>query len=93
MGTTMDKVFIQIDNDVVELNGQALADFNAQRAKDQAELAKVQARIDEAKAAKDSAWSKLSALGLTEDEILAITGQVKVEESTPNLIDEPAAKS
>ena len=83
MGTTMDKVFIQIDNDVVELTGQALADFNAQRAKDQADLAKVQSKIDEAKAAKDSAVAKLSALGLTQDEILAITGQTKAEEFTP----------
>jgi hypothetical protein len=82
MGTTMDKVFIQIDNDVVELTGQALADFLAQRAKDQAELDKAQAKIDEAKTAKDSATAKLAALGLTEAEIFAITGQTKAEQST-----------
>lgn len=84
MGTTMDKVFIHIDNDLVELTGQALADFFAQRAKDQAELDKAQAKIDEAKAAKESAKAKLAALGLTEDEILAITGQTKLEHLTEN---------
>lgn len=75
-------IIIQTNNEVTILEGQALTDFLAQRAKDQAELDKAQAKLDEAKAAKESAKAKLAALGLTEDEILAITGQTKVEHLT-----------
>jgi cyanate lyase len=89
MDTTManETIIIQTNDEVIELKGQALADFLAQRTKDQAELDKAQALIDQAKAAKESAKAKLSALGLTEDEILAITGQGKPT-VTPILIDE-----
>jgi hypothetical protein len=85
MGTTManETIVIQTNDEVTILEGQALTDFLAQRAKDQLELDKAQSKIDEAKAAKDSATAKLFALGLTEDEILAITGQTKAEQSTP----------
>ncbi len=76
---------IQTNDEVTVLEGQALTDFLAQRAKDQAELDKTQAKIDAAKAAKESGLAKLSALGLTEDEILAITGQTKAEQTAPLL--------
>jgi hypothetical protein len=79
--TNNQTIVIQTNDERIELTGQDLADFLAQRAKDQAELDKAQAKIDEAKAAKESATAKLAALGLTEDEILAITGQTKAEES------------
>ena len=85
MGTTManETIVVQTNDERIELTGQELANFLAQRAKDQAELDKSQAKIDEAKAAKASATAKLAALGLTEDEILAITGQAKAALSTP----------
>ena len=79
-------IVIQTNEEQITLTGKELEDFLAQRAKDQAELDKAQALIDEAKAVKDSAKAKLSALGLTEDEILAITGQVKPT-VTPILIN------
>jgi hypothetical protein len=85
MGTIMhnETIKIQTNDEVIELKGKELDDFLAQRAKDQIELDKQQAKVNEAKAAKDSAIAKLSALGLTEDEILAITGQVKAQQSAP----------
>jgi hypothetical protein len=85
MGTTMlnETIKIQTNDEVIELKGKELEDFLAQRAKDQLELDKAQAKIDEAKAAKDSGLAKLSALGLTEDEIFAITGQVKAQQLAP----------
>ena len=78
-------IVIQTNDKRIELTGQELDDFLTQRAKDQAELDKAQALIDEAKAVKDSATAKLTALGLTEDEVLAITGQAKAALSTPIL--------
>jgi hypothetical protein len=88
MGTTManEIIVIQTNDERIELTGKELTDFFAQRAKDQAELDKAQAKIDEAKAAKDSATAKLAALGLTDDEILAITGQTKVEPIAPIVV-------
>jgi hypothetical protein len=83
MGTTManETIVIQTNDEVTILEGKELADFLAQRAKDQAELDEQQAKINAAKAAKESGLAKLSALGLTEDEILAITGQTKAEQT------------
>jgi hypothetical protein len=87
MGTIManEIIKVQTNDEVTILEGQALSDFLAQRAKDQAELAERQAKIDAAKTAKESALAKLSALGLTEDEILAVTGQTKAEQTAPLL--------
>ena len=70
-------IVIQTNEERIELTGKELEDFLTQRAKDQAELNEQQAKMDAAKAAKDSATAKLTALGLTEDEVLAITGQTK----------------
>lgn len=89
MDTTManETIVIQTNDERITLTGKELADFLAQRAKDQAELDKTQVLINEAKAIKDSAKVKLSALGLTDDEIAAITGQSKAALSTPSLTD------
>ena len=85
MGTTManETIVIQTNDERIELTGKDLTDFLAQRAKDQIELDKQLAKVNEIKAAKDSALSKLASLGLTEDEILAITGQVKSQQLNP----------
>jgi hypothetical protein len=85
MATTINNetIVIQTNDEVTILQGKELADFLAQRAKDQAELDAQQIKIDAAKAAKESGLAKLSALGLTDDEILAVTGQAKAEQSTP----------
>jgi hypothetical protein len=57
---------IMIDDQVIELSGDELKRFEAQRAKDFAESESLNnAKI----AAKNSALAKLEALGLTTDEI------------------------
>jgi len=70
-------ILIQTNDEIIELKGKELDDFLTQRAKDQAELSEQQSKMNAAKAAKESATAKLTALGFTEDEVLAITGQTK----------------
>ena len=70
--TNNQKIIIQTNDERIELEGQDLEVFNAQRVKDQLELDEQQAKINEIKIAKDSAIEKLSTLGLTEDEITAL---------------------
>jgi hypothetical protein len=72
MATTSKKeeqIFIGIDNQVIELTGENKKAFLEQRAKDQAEIAKLDLIKQEQKALKVSAYTKL---GLTEEEINAI---------------------
>jgi hypothetical protein len=69
-----EKIFTQIGSERVELTGQALEDFLADRAQAQAESAARKAEQDAKAAAKESALTKLQALGLTEDEIKALVG-------------------
>lgn len=64
-----DKVFIGLDDQVVELSGADKEAFLAQRAKDQAEA---EIRKAEAEARKQTRLSALQKLGLTEEEINAI---------------------
>jgi hypothetical protein len=64
-----EKVFVQIDDKVVELTGADKEAFIAQRKADQAELVKQEIVRNEQKALKVSAYTKL---GLTEEEINAI---------------------
>ena len=73
---TTNKIFISIDDQVIELQGEALDVFLEQRAKDQAESAARQAEQDAKAAAKESALTKLQALGLTEEEIKALIGGI-----------------
>ncbi len=63
-----EKITVQIDGQVIELTGEALDAFLEQRAKDQAEFAARQAEQDAKAAAKESALTKLQALGLSEAE-------------------------
>jgi predicted oxidoreductase len=71
---TTNKIFISIDDQVIELQGEALDVFLEQRAKDQAESAVMQAEQDAKAAAKESALTKLQALGLSEAEAKQIVG-------------------
>jgi len=72
----MNKITIGDGNQVIELEGEALDAFLEQRTKDQAEAALLQAEQDAKAAAKESALTKLQALGLTEEEIKALIGGI-----------------
>ena len=67
-----EQIFVQIDNERIELTGQALEDFLFDRTQRQAEEAARQAEQDAKATAKESALAKLAALGLTEEEITAL---------------------
>ena len=69
---TVDKIYVSIDGERVELTGADLTAFKAQRTKDQAAFKKEQDQIDARLAARESALAKLAALGLTEAEIAAL---------------------
>jgi hypothetical protein len=73
---TMNKITIGDGNQVIELEGEALDAFLEQRAQDQAESTARQAEQDAKAAAKESALTKLQALGLTEEEIKALIGGI-----------------
>ena len=66
---TLEKIFIQIDNDKIELTGAEKETFIAQRKADQLES---DARQAETQARKEARLSALQKLGLTEEEINAI---------------------
>ena len=74
MTKTNEIILIQDGNEVIELQGEALDAFLEQRAKDQAESATRQAEQDAKAAAKESALTKLQALGLSEAEAKQIVG-------------------
>ena len=69
---TAEKIYVGIDGERVELSGADLTAFKAQRTKDQAEAAKAQAATEAKIAARESALAKLSALGLTPEEIASL---------------------
>jgi hypothetical protein len=70
---TIEQIFVQINDERIELTGQALDDFLVDRAQAQAEKAARQAEQDAKAAAKESALTKLAALGLTEEELAALS--------------------
>ena len=70
-----EQIFIQDGNERIELTGDALETFLADRELMQAEAAAYQVEQDAKAAAKESAKAKLAALGLTEVEILALVGE------------------
>ena len=72
MATSTEKIFIGIDNNRIELTGDDLAAFNADRAAIQADIAAQKAEADAKELARESALAKLVALGLTADEIAAL---------------------
>jgi hypothetical protein len=71
-----EKIVIGIDNQVIELKGEQLEAFIAQREHDKAEDLKAKKLIEDEQsrinALKESALAKLAALGLTEEEIAAL---------------------
>jgi hypothetical protein len=67
-----EKVFVGIDNERIELTGDALAAFNADRAAIQAEITAQKAEAEAKAAARISALAKLADLGLTAEEIAAL---------------------
>jgi hypothetical protein len=69
-----EQIFIQNGNERVELTGQALEDFLTDRAQMQAETNARKTMEDINIITKESALTKLQALGLTEDEIKALVG-------------------
>jgi hypothetical protein len=69
---TVDKIIVQEGEEVIELTGQALADFIAQRELDDAEALKQKIIVEERKAAKAAAEAKLAALGITSDDLKAL---------------------
>jgi hypothetical protein len=64
-----EKIYIQIDNDKIELTGQAKTDFIAQREADNAER---EAREAEQVAKAEQKQAILERLGLTEDELKVV---------------------
>lgn len=69
---TVEKIYVGIDNERVELTGADLTAFKAQRTKDQAEAKAAQAEAEAKAAARESALAKLAKLGLTDEEIAAL---------------------
>jgi hypothetical protein len=68
-----EKIFIGIDNDKIELTGSDKETFLKQRAKDQAELAILEAEYKVKQDARESAIKKLAEIaGLTKDELASI---------------------
>ena len=70
---TNEKIVVGIDNQVIELQGEQLAAFLAQREIDNAEVQKnqelLEAELNAKLALKQSAKQKLALLGLTDEEI------------------------
>jgi hypothetical protein len=66
-----EKIFIQIDNERIELTGEALETFLAQREADNAER---QAFETEQVAKAEQKAAILERLGLTEDELKVVLG-------------------
>ena len=69
---TVEKIYVGIDSERVELTGADLTAFKAQRTKDAAEAKAMQAEMDARVAARQSALAKLAALGLSAEEIAAL---------------------
>ena len=67
-----EKVYVGIDGELVELTGEDLTAFKAQRTKDLAEAAAQKAEFEARVAARASALAKLADLGLTAEEIAAL---------------------
>ena len=69
---TTEKIYVGIDNDKIELTGQAKTDFLADRQRFADELAQAEADKLARAQAKAAAQTKLEALGLTAEELKAL---------------------
>jgi hypothetical protein len=69
---TVEKIYVGIDGERVELTGADLTAFKAQQTKDQSEAKAIQDEIYAKVAARESALAKLADLGLTAEEIAAL---------------------
>jgi hypothetical protein len=69
---TDNKVFIQVGSEVIELTGDELTAFEADRKASRVEVEAREAEQDAKAAARQSALAKLAALGLTQEEIEAL---------------------
>ena len=68
-----EKIYIQIDNDKIELTGQAKADFIADREASLESQRLLEAKEAERKEARESAIKKLAEIaGLTKEELASI---------------------
>jgi hypothetical protein len=67
-----EQIFVGIDDQVIELTGEAKADFIRQRELDYAEFQTKQAEADAKAATRSSALAKLAAIGLTPEEIASL---------------------
>jgi hypothetical protein len=73
MTMATEKIYIQIDNDKVELTGQAKADFIAERDARVQESLLLEAEYEAKRTARANAINKLAEIaGLTEEEINSI---------------------
>jgi hypothetical protein len=73
---TINKIYIGIDDKRIELKGAELEAFLEQQAKDQESQRLIEAEQTAKDEAKASAFAKLAALGLNENEINAIIGGI-----------------
>ena len=69
---TTEKIYVGIDNERIELTGQAKEDFLADRQRFADELAQVEADKLARAQAKEAAQAKLAALGLTAEDLKAL---------------------
>jgi DNA-binding NarL/FixJ family response regulator len=67
-----EQIYVGIDNDRVELTGDDLTAYKAQKTKDRAEEKKLQTEADAKLSARESALAKLAALGLTAEEVASL---------------------
>ena len=68
-----EQIFVQIDDERVELTGQALEDFLVNRAQMQAEYEANEEAKTTRDAVRTSALAKLAALGLIEEELATLS--------------------
>jgi hypothetical protein len=69
-----EKITIQVNDEVIELKGQALEEFLADRQKLVQEAQEIKSAKEARQTELDSAITKLKALGLTESEAKIIIG-------------------
>jgi prophage DNA circulation protein len=69
----IEKIFVGIDNQVIELTGQAKTDFIANREANNVQFALLEAEYEAKRTARANAINKLAEIaGLTEEEINSI---------------------